>query len=127
MNTIYRVKFVEDVDARFEESNGEPRPLTAAEYKGSEYQKNGRNVSHAEYLLYYGNPERHVYLGCILQRQCERCEVFKTVQSLWNIDCMDDNVEYVRVTLDKWYAPDDPHITGYLLDVTKELIAEDVI
>jgi hypothetical protein len=123
--TKYRVQFVIDDDARFEECNGESRPLTAAEYRENQYLRDGTPVPYAEYLRYYGNPDRHVYLACIVQKQCHCCSSWPIVGSLCNIDNMDDSPEYRAITLDKWYAPDDPAIVGYLREVAAELIAED--
>lgn len=125
----YRVRFVVDSEAQFEESNGESRPLTREEYANNEYNdKQGNKIGYAEYLRYYGNAERHVYLGCELQKQCECCGLFKTVQSLWNIDCMDDNPEYLHAQLDHWYSfgevKADPKF-GYLGEIAKELVTED--
>lgn len=122
---VYRVKFVIDDDAEFEESNGERRPLTETEYKDAQYMKDGHEVPYADYLRYYGNPDRHVYLGCIVQKQCPHCACWSDAGSLWNIDCMDDNEEYRSITLDKWYAVDDAHVVGYLREVATELISED--
>lgn len=124
----YRVRFVIDDSAQFEESNGESRPLTEEEYKDNEYYKNDQPIPYADYLKYYGNPDRHVYLGCELQKECPCCHKFNTVQSLWNIDCMDDNPEYLHVKLDHWYSLGevlDDSKFGYLRDVVQELRSEE--
>lgn len=126
-NSGYRVRFVMDDDAQFEEINGETRPLTKEEYKGNEYQKDGHKVSYASYLLYYGNPDRHRYLGCELQVQCPTCHTFHTAGSLWNIDLMDDSPEYNHVKLDYWYSLGEVVAEtrlGYLADVAKDLRGE---
>lgn len=123
----YRVRFVIDDTARFEEYNGKSRPLTEDEYKGQEYRKDGQDVPYAEYRRYYGNPDRHVYLGCELQKECTCCGTFKTVESLWNIDCMDDNPEFQHVQLRHWYSLgevlDDVKL-GYLREVARDLAAD---
>lgn len=152
----YRVRFVIDDDAQFEECNGESRPLTEEEYQQNQYMacpnighrqagsyaepKNSgigycarchtrfAPVSYSGYLSYYGNPERHVYLICELEKQCECCHKFSNVQGLGNIDCMDDSPEYLHTKLDHWYSlgevVDDPKF-GYLGDVAKELRSEE--
>ena len=112
----YRIRFIIDDQASFEESNGESRPLTRAEYAGNEYRgclehpragsrplsdtqqgigvctvcaRRIQPIPYDEYLRYYGNPDRHVYLGCEVQRQCPCCEAWKTVGALGHIDMMD--------------------------------------
>src|SRR4029453_15521147 len=55
-NKTYRVRFVHDDDAEFEECNGQARPLTEAEYAEHSYQKDGRSGRYAENLDYYGTP-----------------------------------------------------------------------
>lgn len=150
----YRIKFTTDLDARFEECNGESRPLTEEEYRGNEYHacpkhprtkvppKETRNgiawcgecgtrwcaVPYEEYRKYQGNPNRHVYLLCIVQRQCKCCQSWLTHASLGGIDLMDDSPEYRVVPLDRWMEPATgvpfPADWGYLAEVAQELLAE---
>lgn len=121
----YRVKFVRDDDSQFEESNGEARPFTEAEYKGNEYQKDGKDVSYADYRAYYGNPDRHVYLGAIVEKQCACCQSWTVAGSLWRLDFMDDSIECQTVSLDRYMAPIDAlKLPGYLAEVARELLAE---
>lgn len=119
----YRVRFVVDEDASFEESNGEPRPLTEAEYAEAEYMKDGIPVPYAEYLEYYGNPHRHVYIGAILERACVCCREWVSAASLWNIDTMDDQPEAGMIG-QTFYADRFDQIPGYLREVADELVAE---
>lgn len=99
---VFRVRFVRDDDARFEECNGEPRPLTEAEYLENEYRgcalhpRAGSKVldasvspnvvacevcgnteytaiDYAEYRAYYGNPDQHRYIGVIVDLACGCC------------------------------------------------------
>ena len=139
MSIKYRVRFVYDEDASFKECNGESRPLTEEEYAANYYNRSARpgetptvttsgpglvRVSYAEYLAYYGNPDRHVYIGALLDSLCPHCGVWKLgVESLWNIDCMDDNPEVQCIgqtyEQDRWDA-----IPGYLREVANELLQE---
>jgi hypothetical protein len=121
--TNYRIRFIEDPDAQFEECNGESRPLTAEEYADNEYMKDGLPVSYASYLAYYGNPDRHVYLMSEVQKQCECCKHWQTVGGTGHIDFMDDSLE-IRYT-DTWYSPD--QITdkmGYLQEIALQDLEE---
>lgn len=120
----YRIKFEIDDLAEFEESNGERRPLTEEEYKENPYNdKTGRRIGYPEYRRYYGNPDRHVYLSCILETQCEHCGCWKVAESLSNIDMMDDDPDYLSLDLNTWKdSPED--FEGYMREVAKELVAE---
>lgn len=136
---MYRVRFVYDEGACFEECNGEARPLTEEEYAEDYYNdKDGNQIPYAEYLRYYGNPDRHVYLGCVVERVtvCPCCEAQKveTAASLWGIDMMDDDT--VLDLLVVGTLRDEPHPselytedqiakkTGYLFDAARELLQE---
>lgn len=122
---LYRVRFVIDEGAEFEECNGARRPLTEEEYRGNEYQKNSRDVSYIEYRRYYGNPDRHVYLGCIVERQCSECGTWHQRASLWSIDFMDDSPELRAVNIDHNYSAEEAiTLPGYLAEVAKEMITE---
>lgn len=125
----FRVRFVIDDDAVFEESNGESRPLTEEEYKGAEYQKDGADVPYAEYLEYYGNPDRHVYLGCIVEKACKCCGHFEEVGSLWRIDFMDDAPELRAINPyqkrgQTFSVPDALALPGYLPEVARDVLSE---
>jgi hypothetical protein len=122
---MFRIRFEIDEDARFEECNGESRPLTELEYAENQYMKDGEPIPYDEYLRYYGNPERHVYLLAIVQQQCTCCGHYSTKASLGNIDFMDDNEEIRAVTLDKWLDEATARaLPGYLAEVVAELIDE---
>lgn len=134
-----------DLDATFEESNGEPRPLTQDEYRGNEYRacpihpragtktidatvspniqgcaQCGRtdyvDVSYVEYRAYYGNPDRHVYLFVQREDKCPCCETWHRGDNLYGIDCMDDNPE---VRLVGTHTLDE--LTGYIREVAEDL------
>lgn len=120
----YRVIFTEDPDACFEECNGEPRPLTEAEYKGNYcLDLEGARIAYAEYLRYYGNPDRHVYLQAHVERQCDCCGMWKpTGHSLGGIDLMDDSIEFREVRFLHGYTPGD-FPPGYLTEICLDLLA----
>lgn len=121
--TNYRIRFVYDEDAVFEECNGEARPLTREEYDKDYYVENGKRASYERYRAYWGNPDRHVYLGAIVDRQCPCCDTWKTAASLWYIDVMDDQPEAQCV--DRTYTREELEaIPGYLRDVARELFDE---
>jgi hypothetical protein len=153
-----------DPEASFEESNGESRPLTEAEYAGNEYRAcpdhpragtqvldiggEGRpqlqgcavckrtdyqDVPYAEYLRYYGDPERHVYLGAIVEKRCSCCGLWKSVESLWHIDMMDDDRGLQQVTVGElgskqareYLTPEQATaLDGYLGELSRELLEE---
>lgn len=96
-----RYRFTIDPDGTFEESNGEPRPLTPDEYAGNQYMRDGVPVPYEEYRAYYGNPDRHIYLGLIEETRCPCCGGWKETNSLWRIDMMDDDPVLTAITLDK--------------------------
>lgn len=118
-----RLKFVIDDDACFEECNGERRPLTEEEYADAPYMANGHPISYADYLNYQGNPDRHVYLGMIVQEQCLTCSEWHNVDSLWRIDLMDDDPEYLAVAgkLDQWIdSATATQMLGYLGELARD-------
>ena len=124
-NPTVRVRWTYDDDARFEECNGEPRPLTESEYTDHAYYKDGQPVSYADYLSYYGNPDRHVYLGCLVDVACPTCGQYETRASLWRIDFMDDSPEWYAIHLDKPLSVADAlALPGYAADVVRELLQE---
>lgn len=151
MVDTYRVRFVIDEDAGFEECNGEARPLTEEEYRENEYmgcpnhprgsktddtaiegvgtcgacQTLYAPIAYAEYLQYYGNPDRHVYIGAIVEKQCGSCEAWSVADSLWHIDLMDDDDDLQLITLDKPMNPDQAtRLPGYLGEVAREMLTE---
>lgn len=156
----YIVRFVADHDAVFEECNGESRPLTAKEYKENSYRAcpdhpragsavidtstnpptvgcaqcgrtDYRDISYPEYLAYYGNPDRHVYLGCIAEKQivCPCCDqpidAELEEESVWGIDVMDDSPELAAVTLGHNYTAEEAlQLPGCLADVARDELSE---
>ena len=146
-----RVRFVLDEDSSFEECNGEARPLTETEYADNQYMacpnhprskvppartENGRAwcgecqakyapIPYAEYLAYYGNPDRHVYLGCIVDRSCPTCGHFDHAASVWGIDFMDDSREMDAISIGDWMDEETASkLPGYAGDVAREQISE---
>lgn len=141
--TRYRIEY--DPDASFEECNGEGRPLTEEEYAENSYQAcpdhpragtkvisvgppqvqgcaicgrtDYETIPYEEYLQYYGNPDRHVYLQIIRQDRCPCCDSWVDGDSLSGIDFMDDNPEAgfadTTCTIDQ--------LTGYLREVAEDL------
>ncbi len=140
MTNQYRVRFVIDEDHHFEECNGEPRPLTAAEYAENVYrgctrhprrhcdcsQEYWADISYEEYRAYYGNPDRHVYLGCVVDRLCAACGHWeKGIASVWGIDFMDDAPEYDAINVDQPIPADEAiRLPGYAGDVAREELHE---
>lgn len=120
----YRVIFTEDLSACFEECNGESRPLTEAEYADNTYlDAAGDLVPYADYLRYYGNPDRHVYLQAHVERQCDCCGCWKPAgYSLSRIDLMDDSIEFREVQFLHGYTPGD-FPPGYLTEICLDLLA----
>ena len=111
-------RFVIDYDheAAFEECNGQRRPLTELEYADAQYWQNDQPVSYPDYLAYYGNPDRHVYLSIRRQDRCPHCGTWITTDSLGGLDFMDDQPEASFIgtyTLDQ--------LPGYLHDVAQDL------
>lgn len=168
-NVEYRVRFLRDTDARFEECNGEARPLTEAEYlkegqymacpvhphgdKSNDRRQGGKAwcgqtlhvgagkvcgreyapVPYADYLAYYGNKDRHRYIGVVVETQdnvcthCGRGDGWQTTPGLWNIDLMDDGVEwlFIRRRLNEPIrAALVSSLPGYLAVVAKEQLEE---
>lgn len=121
--TKTRIRFIFDENAQFEECNGEARPLTAQEYKDNPYMRDGQVVPYEQYLQYEGNPKRHVYLGCEVQTRCACCGQWKPAVSLWNIDMMDDAIEYRCCPIGTWEFSSTA-FSGYLREVAQELVTE---
>ena len=147
----YRVRFVIDEDARFEECNGEARPLTEEEYAENVYRccpdhpragtkvvqwepkqiqgcnlcerTDYRDVTYDEYRAYYGDPDRHVYVRSEVEQQCPCCNSWDYVTGLGSIDLMDDSPELRN--LDEWYEEDQlDQVVGYLGEIAREGIQE---
>ena len=139
-------RYVHDEDAQFEECNGEARPLTAEEYAENSYQacplhwragtvvRDGvpgcaacgnteyEDIPYAEYLRYYGNPERHVYLELVQQTQCPCCGEWKVTNSLGSIDFMDDSPELRAVSVGEWMSPETgAALPGYAGECIREM------
>jgi hypothetical protein len=135
--TICRVRFLTDPDAQFEECNGEPRPLTEAEYAENQYFSDTADpptpVPYAEYLAYHGNPERHVYLSCEVQTQCPCCQQWtRWAGGLHGIDFMDDSPElqacgryWMQEKNRDWFTPEQClELPGYLREVSTDTLLD---
>ena len=127
---VYRIRVQIDPEGRFEECNGEPHPLSATEYAQNQYFKNaGKDaIPYREYLHYYGNPRRHVFLEVCVERQCAKCRQWVALTSLHGIDFMDDSLEVRSLDLNKDCSveifPIDKPLPGYLNDVARDLVVE---
>ena len=81
-----RVKWVYDEDPDLSDLEQWNTPET---YQGYEVYEDGEPLSFKNYMQTYGNPERHVVLGCVIERECPHCGKWSGVESLWGIDFMD--------------------------------------
>lgn len=143
-----RVRFVYDDDHQFEECNGESRPLTEEEYTKNTYRacpdhpRAGSqviqglpqiqgcavcqrtdyvDVPYEEYLSYYGNPDRHVYLGCIVQVRCSHCDHWGEKSAIFGIDFMDDSPELYAIKVGEWmHAEVAAQLPGYAGEIARE-------
>ena len=113
-----KIRYIVDYDdeAVFEECNGESRPLTEDEYAKNQYIEDGEPISYPDYLAYYGNPDRHVYLYVRREDKCPHCSIWQAGGALYRIDFMDDGKEasYIGTyTLDQ--------LPEYLREVASDL------
>ena len=150
----FRVRFVSDDDSQFEECNGGSLPLTEDEYAENTYRacpKHPRagstvvdastnpptvgcaicgetayaDIPYPEYLAYYGNPDAHVYLGCIVEKACQACGHYENAESAWGIGFMIDSREYDAIAIGEWMTPEAATgLPGYAGDVARDLLAE---
>lgn len=74
-----------------------------------------------DYKLYYGNPDRHAILLCRVERRCNACRGWETVDVLGGVDFMDDDNYEIGVfhetELDKIY-------NSYQLMESKQVLDE---
>jgi hypothetical protein len=136
VTSAFRVQFVYDEDGSLETPEGKPLPGTRADYRKNPISalidpkadpETGarREIPYEEYCRYYGNPDRHVVVGCIVEKRCGTCGAYSSAESLWNIDLMDDDPSYLAVQLDHWYTPEEAiALPGYLGEVAKDLLSE---
>lgn len=126
----FRVAFHPDASYAFEEADGGPMPATEARYQANgPFMENGKPVSYERYRAYYGNPDRHVVVGLVLQRRCACCGTWDdTDTALWGIDFMDDSPEVARMPdLDgdgTLSVRDLLAVDDYLAATTRELLQE---
>lgn len=151
-NVNLRIRFVIDPDASFEECNGKGQPLTREEYEREGYYMacpihprdgvttegttlgktvcntcahEAERVPYKEYLAYYGNPERHVYLMAEVQRQCDACGAWHAAGGTGWIDFMDDSPEAQLAPESRWYTPAELQaIPGYLREIAEQDFGE---
>lgn len=130
----YRVYFAYDSDACLDAPNGGPIPESEDQYLENPVRRqqpdgSWADITYAEYCAYEGNPDRHVVLVAYLQRHCPCCDSWKTIDDLYNIDCMDDSPELRPIRVwdggerRVYYDPTDPKLTGYLRTIVEEMIA----
>lgn len=108
-----------DDDGRFEECNGEHRPLTNDEYLDNEYYRDGKPLSYAEYCAYYGDPDRHIYLYVKRQDVCPHCDSWIDGDAVYGIDVMDDDKEASCIGIFTL-----AQLPGHLHDVARDLDAD---
>lgn len=60
--------------------------------------ENGEPLSFEDYMLSYGDPQRHVFLRCVVEEQCEHCNSWVTKGSVGNVDFMDTEQYFEGVT-----------------------------
>lgn len=83
------------------------------------------DVPYPEYLAYYGNPNRHVYLGCEAQTCCVCCGEWRTTGSVWGIDFMDDSLELRAIDIGEWMTEAQAAaLPGYAGEMAREQIDE---
>lgn len=130
-----RFRFIFDTGTQFEECNGKSEPLTEAEYAENSYNvcplhpvcwcacdRELVPMPYAQYLEYYGNPDRHVYIAiaCINYNGTER-------DALYGIDLMDDSPEYLAfIRLRRGQsvrAATALRLPGYLAELAAEMLS----
>lgn len=112
-----------DDDYRFEEADGGPMPATEERYDAiGHYQKDGRDVPYAEYLQYYGNPDRHVVLFVRRENRCPHCGAWQPGDAVYGLDFMDDDHD---APLSGTYRLDE--LKGYMREVAEGLSAAETI
>lgn len=80
-------------------------------------------IPYAEYLAWYGNPEKHVYLQLDVEKGCPCCGSWTRVGGLGHIDFMVDAPELGY--LDQWYTEAEVEkLPGYLREVAEEDLRE---
>lgn len=124
----YRVRFEHDPYYQFESPDGGPLPESQERYETNYVQRKSpdgswRRISYEEYCRYEGNPDRHVAVCAIVERQCPCCGTWKVAGSLGGIDLMDDDpgLGHLDVVIPENQIGSLPE---YLLEVAEELIAD---
>jgi hypothetical protein len=126
---VFRVRFEYDPDGMqaLHDPQGAPLPGSRKVYEQNPITPHGgAALTYKEYCRYYGNPDRHVVLGAILEEKCPHCGQWQGapgMTSLWGIDCMHGDAEagYAGVTVE---AADFATLPGYLAEVVQGLLAE---
>lgn len=79
-----------------------------------------KHVPFDDYMTYWGNPERHVMLMALVEKECEHCGSWTVVGSLGNIDFMDDQPWETGT-----FSEDEAvKLRGYQGECSKELLDE---
>jgi hypothetical protein len=140
----YRVRWVYDPEPDLENPSGSPLPGPESEYVGNEIHElidrgddpqTGRRrvVPYAEYCRYWGNPERHTVLACLVERACGACDAWEQVASLGHIDFMDDDREILGLNIghvdrahrsEYYTAEQASQLPGYVGEVARDLLDE---
>ena len=96
---------------------------TPETYKGNEVQEgcHGIPMPFDEYMATYGNPERHVTLVCRVERRCETCGAWETIEAVCGFDFMD----WQGYSLGE-YIPEDIHMlaNSYQIEESNNLLAD---
>lgn len=123
----YRVYFEIDEDYELDGCDGKPLPESPECYDANGgIMSNGEYVDYAEYLRYYGNPDRHVVLSCIVERECVCCGCWTVAESLHGIDMMDDSEGMHTLAMKPHYytAAEAVALPDYLGEVARETLEE---
>ena len=89
--------------------------MNAEEYAENQYMRDGQPISYAEYLAYYGNPERHVYLMSEVEKACRCCHTYSYAGGTGYIDFMNDDPALAEVGI--WYTPAEAERLGHLREI----------
>ncbi len=79
-------------------------------------------VPFEEYIVFYGNPTRHITLGCYVETKCSCCGEWGVQSSCFGFDFMDTD-NYVCGTTDAMDL-EDSLLKGYQLEESHDLILE---
>lgn len=124
--TLYRIGVYQDHDFVAEGCDGEPLPESPEVYADSPYcWADGSEMAYEEYLRSYGDPDKHIGAGVVIERLDDGAVEWVRVSEVWHIDCMVDSEEARVLPVDgiRWYRVTDMP-PGFLGDVARELLME---